>query len=228
MNRTSDAGWALLAWALVIAAACTQTEPPAEGPGQPKDRPQAPARLAEYMTGTFTSRDQAVADPDHYSDIRLVMMRIWADRESACWLYVEQASAGRFDRPYRQRVYRLCAESPGTIRSDVYTLPGDPLSYAGMWRDPALPGRLSPDDLTLREGCSIILHQSGPEEFSGSTVGLGCESALRGAAYATSVVRITPTALESWDRGFDAEHAQVWGATEGPYVFEKVSGQPPP
>jgi len=58
--------------------------------------------------------------------------------------------------------------------------------------------------------------------FEGSTVGEGCGSSLRGAAYATSEVELWPTYLRTWDRGFDARGEQVWGATEGPYVFERV------
>ena len=29
-------------------------------------------------------------------------------------------------------------------------------------------------------------------------------------------------ARAAWDRGFDAEGRQVWGAVAGPYVFERV------
>ena len=39
------------------------------------------------------------------------------------------------------------------------------------------------------------------------------------AAYATSEVVIIPGRIESWDRGFDADGNQVWGAASGPYVF---------
>jgi hypothetical protein len=37
---------------------------------------------------------------------------------------------------------------------------------------------------------------------------------------------VTETTLESWDRGFDAGGEQVWGATAGGYVFEKLDGEP--
>jgi len=59
-------------------------------------------------------------------------------------------------------------------------------------------------------------------------MGDGCESTLRGAAYATSEVRLTLARMESWDRGFDRPGTQVWGATEGPYIFERVSHALPP
>ena len=52
---------------------------------------------------------------------------------------------------------------------------------------------------------------------------MACASDLRGAAYATSEVTITPQFVLSWDRGFDNTGKQVWGATEGPYVFLRES-----
>jgi hypothetical protein len=36
---------------------------------------------------------------------------------------------------------------------------------------------------------------------------------------ATSEVVVSPGRIESWDRGFDAEGVQVWGAEKGAYVF---------
>jgi hypothetical protein len=59
--------------------------------------------------------------------------------------------------------------------------------------------------------------------FAGSTHGSACSSNLRGAAYTTSEVRVTPSRMISWDRGFNDEGMQVWGATGGPYVFDKIA-----
>ena len=33
--------------------------------------------------------------------------------------------------------------------------------------------------------------------------------------------------IVSWDRGFDAEGRQVWGAENGPYVFDKLGPNRP-
>ena len=170
---------------------------------------------------------QAKAEPDDYFDIQLVMVPIWTDRTDGRWLYVEQAAANSTDRPYRQRVYRLAREDEETLRSDVFTLPGDPLEYAGCWRKGTPLAEIGPADLAQRDGCSIILLRTGPERYAGGTVGEGCESSLRGAAYATSDVIVTPTRLVSWDQGWDESGKQVWGATEGGYIFEKVSPSSP-
>jgi hypothetical protein len=177
-------------------------------------------RLADWMTGSFSSQEQAAVDSDFY-DIRLEMARIWTDREDGPWLYVEQAAASALDRPYRQRVYHLVRIDDRTFRSDVYTF-AEPLDHAGAWKEEQPLAALNPELLELREGCSITLRALGTDLFEGSTQGKGCESTLRGARYATSEVRITATELASWDRGFDATDTQVWGAEKGGYIFKKL------
>ena len=108
------------------------------------------------------------------------------------------------------------------MRSDVFILPGDPLDFAGAWRDVELLRAISVDDLALRQGCSIDLRRTGPETFAGSTKGKECVSSLRAAAYATSEVLITPGRVISWDRGFDSQGQQVWGAENAGYVFDRL------
>lgn len=174
-------------------------------------------QLTTWMTGSFSSAAQALEAPEDYFDIRLFMVPIWEDRTDGPWLYIEQSAAVALDRPYRQRVYRLSADG-STIRSDVYTLPGDPLAYAGAWQEPTRFAAFGPDDLTLRDGCSIYLEPMD-HAYVGSTRGQGCASTLADAAYATSIVSIQPNVLESWDRGFNADGEQVWGAEKGAYQF---------
>ena len=178
--------------------------------------------LSAWMTGSFSSAAQAERDAKNYFDIRLETVRIWPQRADGIWLYVEQAAATRLDKPYRQRVYHVHARDDQTLASVVYTLPEDPLQYAGAWRTPAIFDELSPADLTEREGCAIILAKQSDGSYSGSTHEKDCQSELRGASYATSDVVITPAMLKSWDRGYNQNDEQVWGATEGPYEFIKL------
>lgn len=195
--------------------------------GDPPAPPPAPIEdLATWMEGAFTSTAQAARDPQNFLDVHLSMTRIFGDRDDGPWLYVEQAVATALDRPYRQRVYHLVALDDGRVRSEVYTLPGDPLAFAGAGRDPSRLGGLEPSALVLREGCAIELERIDPATWRGSTVGRGCASNLANASYATSDVVITSTRLTSWDRGFDTQGNQVWGATSGPYEFEKVVAVP--
>lgn len=180
--------------------------------------------LSAWMEGSFSSAEQAAADPD-YRDIRLHIARIWKDQHDGTWFYVEQAVAGK--PPYRQRVYHLTASrgrhAEGTLRfvSEVYLLPGDAHRFDGAWQDERKLAGVTPNDLASRDGCAVILFRRDDQTFAGSTQGTGCASDLAGAKYATSKVRITSDALESWDQGFNEKDEQVWGATKGPYLFKK-------
>lgn len=175
------------------------------------------ALVASYLAGEFSSAQQAGADPD-YRDVRLRMTPIWAERRGEHWLYVEQALASTLDRPYRQRVYRLVWNQG--VRSIVYTLPeAAAQALAGAATPAALMAPWQPSDLHERLGCDIVLRRQAAGRYAGSTQGHHCASELRGAVYATSAVILTADGLDSWDRGFDAQGTQVWGAEKGPYRF---------
>ncbi len=177
--------------------------------------------LQRYMTGTFSSAEQHQADPKNYFHIVLHMQPIWESRDDGPWLYVEQAVAAMPERPYRQRVYHLTDNGDGSYSSAVYDLPGEALSYAGAHQDPELLSDVSPDDLLLREGCTLTLRRGPDGCFEGETHEDDCQSSFRGATYVTSEARIEPTRLVTWDRGYDASGKQVWGATKGGYIFAR-------
>jgi hypothetical protein len=177
-------------------------------------------RLLGFMTGSFSSEEQARSDADFY-DIRLQMVRVWPGHPDGYWLYVEQAAAESLDRPYRQRVYNLRQLDDDTIESRVYLLP-DPLSCVGEWKKEIPLEPLLPEALVWKKGCSILIKKRNTKVFYGSTVARECASDLRGAAYATSEVEITAEALISWDRGYAADGRQVWGAVKSGYIFKKL------
>lgn len=175
--------------------------------------------LVEYMVGSFSSIEQAEKD-SNYFNIELEMVQLWKDRTDGPWLYIEQAVAESKDKPYRQRVYQLRKRNDGKIESLVYTIP-DPLRFAGDYKKEFPLLRLTPDSLILKEGCEVVLYQADNGYFEGSTVDKNCGSDLRGASYATSEVMIDKDKMISWDRGFDESGKQVWGATDGGYIFKK-------
>ena len=176
-------------------------------------------KLKSWMTGSFSSEEQSIADSNFYN-IHLEMVQIWKESKDTIWLYVEQAFESSLDKPYRQRVYRLIKKDDGAFESAVFTL-NNPLRFAGAWKEERPLNQLIPDSLSERTGCAIIL-EFMDGVFVGSTVEKNCVSNLHGALYATSEVRIEETVLTSWDRGFDANDAQVWGSETGPYIFQKI------
>ncbi len=180
--------------------------------------------LASWMAGTFSSAVQAAEDPDFFA-VSLHMAPIWTDRSDGRWLYLEQAVSEEPHRPYRQRVFRLVELVPGLFETQVFTLP-DPGAVIGVWISDDPLAELSPDDLEERDGCAILLRRRG-DSFIGSTLASLCAGTLRGAAYATSEVIVTPDGIVSWDRGFADDGSQVWGAVKGGYVFDRIVADDP-
>jgi len=200
-----------MSWAAVVLAVLSGLAAPA-GAAEPPGLDTVVA----WMTGSFSSAAQAAADPE-FLDIRLEMAPIWPGAGTVRWLYVEQAAGDRLETPYRQRVYRLREIEKGLVESEIYTI-ADSERLVGAGHDVAVRGRLTPGDITLREGCTVYLKWTG-DSYAGGTLGTLCASDLRGAAYATTLVTLGDGRLESWDRGFDAGGHQVWGSEKGAYVF---------
>lgn len=185
-------------------------------------------RLAAWMTGSFSSAQQSQQDPTYYN-ITLSMKRIWANQKAGgYWLYVEQAVAGQ--QPYRQRVYRLEHAGPNSYASRVYLLATPQLEAqaVGAWKQQNPLATLTEQDLQEKQGCAVYLSwQPDQQQFQGSTEPQQCATTYQGASYTTSEVAVTATRLTSWDRGFDTSGAQVWGATGGPYAFDKLQNLDP-
>jgi hypothetical protein len=193
---------------LLALAACAHTPPP----------PDPLAHAASLMTGHFDSREQARTDAG-YMPILLSMQPLWEGRDpDARWLYVEQATAESPDKPYRQRVYRLSLSDAGEVVSEVFAL-DEPERYIRGWETGALAA-LTQDRLQRRSGCEVYL-QPVAGGFRGATRGQACESTLRGARWASAEVDLDAGGLRSWDRGFDTDGRQVWGAIAGPYRFKR-------
>jgi len=181
--------------------------------------PDETMALRDMMTGSYDSSNQESQDSSYYN-ISLHMYPIWENRKDGRYLYVEQALASMQDRPYRQRVYRLQQQEDGTLASYVYTIKHDSL-FIGKWKTPGYFDKYGLTLLDEREGCEVILEKTDVG-YQGSTVADHCKSSLRGAAFATSKVSMTTDRITSWDQGFDSDGKQVWGATKGPYIFDKV------
>ncbi|MFO0838856.1 MAG: chromophore lyase CpcT/CpeT [Phycisphaerae bacterium] len=179
--------------------------------------------LAAWMRGSFSSAAQAARDPE-FKDLRLELAPIWPHLTDGYWFYVEQAAGNDLQHPYRQRVYQLVATPGGAFESRVFELPGDALTWAGAFREPARFDGLTPSRLTPLTGCTVRLTREGGA-FVGSTVGNGCPSTLRGAAFGQSQVAITPIGIQTLDQGFDSTGKQIPGDGKGPYEFLKARAE---
>lgn len=175
--------------------------------------------LFNMMQGSFNSEKQSKTDSTYYN-IALHMYPIWKDKGN--YLYVEQALASTPEKPYRQRIYEVKRLNDSTISSAIYSIANDSL-WIGKWKTTMAFDSISPNDITIKEGCEVLLKSNADGSFSGST-GVGtCHSTLFGSTYATSHVSIKPNQVMSWDRGFDKDGNYVWGAEKGGYIFNKTN-----
>ena len=200
---------------------CTTVEDPqgAVNPGNLSGPVDADAmEVARLLTGTFNSSAQSLSDPAYY-DISLTSCLVRAPEYGNLVLYVEQASSDTLNQPYRQRLYVVTAEN-GTVRSEIWA-PKIDVKWTGLCNKEEIT-EIDGDQFTLRDGCDVWL-TADSEGFTGSTDGKGCSSSLGGASYATSEVTLTENLLQSWDQGFDSNDIQVWGATAGPYNFDRMT-----
>jgi CpeT protein len=177
-------------------------------------------KVYKMMQGFYSSAAQSKADTSYF-DIRLKMVPIFTERKNEYWLYVEQAMSTSEDKPYRQRIYQLQWDAAtNSVTSTVYTIK-EGEKYYGAWQDAAKLAQIKMQDFELRKGCTIFLKKT-KKGYAGSTHKSDCESNLRGAKYATSIVKIKKKKIVSWDQGFDANDKQVWGAVKGGYIFERI------
>ena len=201
-------------------------DPPADDPGgdePPADEPAPPDEaaadeVAAWLTGRFDSSAQALRDPNYFSvGLSVCPVRVPALGERV--LYVEQALVDRPRAPYRQRLYVVEALEGGQVASHVYTLANEADAVGLCDLDQSAEFR--PQTPAIRRGCTVTLQRQG-DAWVGGTDGLDCASSLQGASYATSEVTLGADRVLSWDRGYDASGAQVWGAVAGPYEFLRV------
>ena len=181
-------------------------------------RTRALEQLAMTMAGSYTSAAQAQTDTSYFN-IELEMVRIWPKRRDGAWFYVEQATAESKAQPYRQRVYHVQEVNDSTFTSSILTIKGGEASY-GAYADAMKLDLLRADSLEALEGCDITLHRRGAT-YEGSTKDRDCPSKRGKAVYTTSEVVLSNDRMVSWDRGWDAEGKQAWGAEKGGYVFVK-------
>lgn len=183
--------------------------------------PSVADRLFAWLQGSYDSEAQSQESPAYFA-VGLQICPVSGPELGPRVLYVEQALLSSPNAPYRQRLY-VIEPVEGAVdvgRSRVFELE-QPSAYVGLCDDPASTV-FAAADATELVGCHVDLAWD-VDHFVGGTDGASCASDFQGASYATSEVTLSAERLESWDRGFDEGGAQVWGATAGPYLFDRKS-----
>ncbi len=177
--------------------------------------------LLQWLVGDFNSEQQSIDDP-RYWPIQVLGCPVLAPELGDRAIYIEQAFLDEVANPYRQRIYTVHGSNEDEVSAwtTVYALT-DESSAVGLCDTDDQP-EFGEDDVELREGCGVTVEWNEAErQFVGGTDVGTCSSTRNGATYATAEVVIEATQFTSWDRGFDANDEQVWGATAGAYIFER-------
>ena len=170
-------------------------------------------QFLEYLEGTFANKLQAQSHPTRYAHIRVQHRKLSDYR-----FYGEQAYNYQLNRPYRQFVIDVEIEK-GQFRLKNYEIQ-DPLRFVGCQNLELI----TDDILTYREGCDIIMTQTGPEMFQGGTSTCECWVDWQGVkTYVQNEVTLTKDEYHVVDRGLHAEtNEKVWGSNWGAFKFVKM------
>lgn len=173
--------------------------------------------VVSHLVGTMDTSAQAAANPKK-SSVRMTTCQVTVtDEPKSVYLYQEQALTQSLNQPYRQRVLNIRpATEPDTVESKSYKI-NQPEAFIGFCNRPEAQRQLKLSDLT-EAGCSVFLKPI-PDGYQGETPPQGCPANVRGAVKITNTVILNTLGMETWDRGFDANGQQVWGAQDQSYQY---------
>lgn len=177
--------------------------------------------LADYLTGEFENRAQAMAEPIWYVHLRLWQRPVSLFAEDSVTLFAEQANALYLDQPYRQRLMRISPLDQTTLRVQYYQFK-DAATVKGGGQFPERLQNLTAEQITYLPGCVLTVRWKGTDHFFAEPIPDTCcyfsyEGEQRQVALGFEA---TATELVTYDRGIDPATGQaLWGAVMGPYRF---------
>lgn len=173
--------------------------------------------VVSHLVGIMDTSAQAAANPKK-SSVRMTTCTVTViDKPKEVYLYQEQALNQSLDKPYRQRILNIKpATEPDTIESKSYKIKQSE-TLIGFCQKPENTRQLKLSDLTEAD-CSVFLKPI-PDGYQGETPAQGCPANVRGAVKITNTVILNSSGMETWDRGFDANGQQVWGAQDQSYQY---------
>ena len=170
-------------------------------------------QFLDLLVGTFSNKFQAQCHPTRYAHIWVKHRKISDNR-----IYGEQAYNYQLNRPYRQFVIEVVAEK-GQFRLKNYEI-----ENASKFTGCQNLEEITDDILTYREGCDIIMRQTGHDMYEGGTSTCECWVYRQGIkTYVQNEVKLSQTDYEVLDRGMHSEtHQKVWGSDYGAFKFIRV------
>jgi len=170
-------------------------------------------QFLDLLVGTFSNKFQAQCHPTRYAHIWVKHRKISDNR-----IYGEQAYNYQLNRPYRQFVIEVVAEK-GQFRLKNYEI-----ENASKFTGCQNLEEITDDILTYREGCDIIMRQTGHDMYEGGTSTCECWVYRQGIkTYVQNEIKLSQTDYEVLDRGMHSEtHQKIWGSDYGAFQFKRM------
>ncbi|MBD2579705.1 chromophore lyase CpcT/CpeT [Oscillatoria sp. FACHB-1406] len=176
--------------------------------------------VVERLTGVMDTSAQQAKNPQA-PNVRMTTCSVRVTDSEATFLYQEQALAQSLDRPYRQRFLRVAPSAAGdTVESKSYK-PSNPQNWSGFCNKPIEERVVNLNELSDAE-CSVFLVPVA-NLYVGHTQAGGCATNVRGAVRITNSVFLHAGGMDTWDRGYDADGKQVWGAGGQAYQYRRAN-----
>jgi hypothetical protein len=184
------------------------------------------ASVVSHLVGVMDTSAQATANPKAPS-VRMTTCKIQVEdslnsnsASPSVYLYQEQALTEKLNQPYRQRFLQI---QPSRDRETVESKSFKPQrseSVVGLCNKPKEERTVKLSELG-ESVCSVFLKptQTG---FVGETPSQGCPAKVRGAVKITNRIVLRPEGMDTWDRGYDVNGNQVWGAQDNSYQFRWI------
>ncbi len=189
-------------------------------PQRPHLRSTEAERVAAWLAGTYSNRDQAMADPVWYVPVTLWYVRLPSLFDQGIGFFTEQVNQHTPQQYYRSRVVQVL-EDP--LRLESHKL-RHPSAWAGAAQDPVKLAQLSPVDLELLVDCTLTLTDHGDHFRGQMSPGHPCRLNPGDAVAIEICFDLYPNRFLTLDRGIEiATGKQTWGSRSGPYDYRKLT-----
>ncbi|MBW4550184.1 MAG: chromophore lyase CpcT/CpeT [Aphanocapsa sp. GSE-SYN-MK-11-07L] len=183
---------------------------------------QQTEEVATLLEGIMDTSAQAIANPKA-PNVRMTTCRVRVTdanpKSEAIFLYQEQALAEDLAKPYRQRFLKILSDRSIQSIQSLSFKPAEPAAWNGFCNQPNSARILTSKDLGSPV-CSVILKRS-TQGYVGSTPVEGCPANFKGAVRITNQIELNRSGMKTWDRGFNAQGEQVWGAKSESYQYQR-------
>lgn len=184
--------------------------------------PDLTEKLAVYLHGSFSNREQALAEPAWYVNLHLWQVLLPWELLNGYALFAEQANVLNLEKPYRQRVMHIYSHR-GELRVQYYALQ-NPDHWRGAGAKPHRLQQMGRDDLQFLSGCLLQVDYAEGYFNAQLAPDCACFFTYNGEQRQVSLgFRTNGTELISYDKGIDpTTGAGIWGAIAGGYHFRRL------